>query len=274
MKRNKGDEIEGGEEKIKVLCLKQASDEPKLSRISSGHGKQGSELGVDQEAMDLPGIALPPSSPDSKAGVIFVLEKASLVLANVGRRYRILNANEHSDYLRKKNMDPYKYRPDIVHEALVGIMDSRLRMAGKLMAVYIKTDEGILIKVEPNARIPRTLEEFCDMMAQLLQKLSIKAKAKGGKLLRLVQNPITQYFPVNSIKIGLSFVSQKAVPVEEYISGVNKDSDLIFVVGTMAHGKIDTDYLDDLVAVSSYPLTAAACLRDISIALESKWKIH
>ncbi|CAI0442475.1 unnamed protein product [Linum tenue] len=274
MKRKNGEGIKGGEEKIKVLCLEQASDEPNPTGISSGHGKKALGLGVEEVAMDLPGIALAPSNPDSKAGVIFVLEKASLVLANVGRRYRILNANEHSDYLRKKNMDPYKYRPDIVHEALVGIMDSRLRMAGKLKAVYIKTDEGILIKVEPNARIPRTLEEFCDMMAQLLQKLSIKAKGKGGKLLRLVQNPVTQYFPVNSIKIGLSFVSDKAVPIEEYITGVNKDNDLIFVVGTMAHGKIDSDYLDDLVAVSSYPLTAAACLRDISIALEGKWKIH
>ena len=45
-------------------------------------------------------------------------------------------------------------------------MDSRLRMAGKLKAVYIRTDEGVLIKVEPNARIPRTLEEFCDMMGE------------------------------------------------------------------------------------------------------------
>lgn len=45
---------------------------------------------------------------------------------------------------------------------------------------------------------------FTIVEAQLLQKLSIKAKGKGGKLLRLVENPVTQYLPVNSLKIGES----------------------------------------------------------------------
>lgn len=37
---------------------------------------------------------------------------------------------------------------------------------------------------------------------QLLQKLSISAVGKREKLLRVIKNPVTQYLPVNSRKIG------------------------------------------------------------------------
>ncbi|XP_065857419.1 uncharacterized protein [Euphorbia lathyris] len=225
------------------------------------------------EMIELPGIPLAPSVESSKSGVIFVLEKASLTLAFVGRKFQILNPDEHGTFLRKKNMNPYDYRPDIVHEALCEIMDSRLRMAGKLKAIYIKTGEGILIKVEPNALIPRTLGRFCSMMAELLQKLSIKAKGKGGKLLRLVENPVTQYLPVNSRKIGLSYSSKKAVELRDYVNAINHDEDLVFVVGAMAHGKIDSDYTDDLISVSELPLSAGICLRRMRCAMERRWNI-
>ena len=32
--------------------------------------------------------------------------------------YEILNPDKHADFLRKKNMNPYDYRPDIVHEVI------------------------------------------------------------------------------------------------------------------------------------------------------------
>ncbi|XP_065879111.1 uncharacterized protein [Euphorbia lathyris] len=228
----------------------------------------------EDETIELPGIPLAPSVENSKSGVIFVLEKASLTLAFVGRRFQILNPDEHATFMRKKNMNPYNYRPDIVHEALCEIMDSRLRMAGRLKAVYIRTDDGVLIKVEPNALIPRTLGRFCSMMAELLQKLSIKAKGKGGNLLRLVENPVTQYLPVNSRKIGLSHSSKNAVELRDYTTAsINHDENLVFVVGAMAHGKIDSNYVDDLISVSELPLSAGNCLRRIRCALEKKWNI-
>lgn len=39
---------------------------------------------------------------------------------------------------------------------------------------------------------------------QLLQKLHITASNNGEKLLRLIKNPVTQYLPTNSRKIGES----------------------------------------------------------------------
>ncbi|XP_021749182.1 ribosomal RNA small subunit methyltransferase NEP1-like [Chenopodium quinoa] len=185
---------------------------------------------------------------DAGAGVTFVLEKASLTLAYIGKRYQIVSSNHHADFLRKKKMNPYIYRPDIVHRALRKIMASRLCKDGRLKAVYIRTEDGVLIKVEPYVKIPRQLEVFCDMMAELLQALSIKAKGSRKKLLRVVANPVTKYLSPTSHKIGLSYSSENAVDIREYINGISSDEDVVFAVGVMAHGKIDCDYIEDLVS--------------------------
>lgn len=41
----------------------------------------------------------------------------------------------------------------------------------------------------------------------------------------------------------------------------------------MSHGKIEVDYIDDLVAVSAYPLSAMWAIARICNALETQWNI-
>ncbi|XP_054804077.1 uncharacterized protein LOC129307213 [Prosopis cineraria] len=227
----------------------------------------------DSAIEEHPGIPLAPCSQSSETGVYFILERASLCVANVGKKYRILNPDDHATFLRKQNKNPYDFRPDIVHEALLQIMSSRLHMAGRLRAVFIRTDQGVLIKVSPHANIPKTLAGFCNMMVELLQKFRIKAKSNHATLLRVIKNPVTKHLPASSHKIGLSFNSSKTARLRDYISNAAHHENLVFVVGAMAHGKIEADYVDDLISVSGYPLSAGTCLRRICIALEKNWKI-
>lgn len=214
-----------------------------------------------------------------KQKVIFVLDKASLTLAHVGNIIRVLNPDHHADFMRKKKIDPYVHRPDIVHDALHQIMTSRLCMSGRLEAVYIKTDCGVLIEVSPRTAIPPSLDKFCDLMSKVLQDLRVAPRGKsvrgGMTLFRLVKNPVTRHLPVNSFKVGLSCSTSKAVELRDYVSdlGVSDVENLVFVVGAMARGAIDSDYLDDLVSVSGDHLSAASCLSRICIALERKWNI-
>ncbi|GBG61519.1 hypothetical protein CBR_g21861, partial [Chara braunii] len=71
-----------------------------------GNGAAG-EGGVEGDAGD---------SGDGQAGVIFVLEKASLEAAKVGKNYQLLNCDDHASFLRKHKRDPQLYRPDITHQ--------------------------------------------------------------------------------------------------------------------------------------------------------------
>ncbi|XP_057861247.1 uncharacterized protein LOC131069731 [Cryptomeria japonica] len=219
------------------------------------------------------GAACPPANNNSDGGVVFVLLKASLEVGKVGKIYQLLNCDDHVHFLKKNKQNPAEYRPDIVHQALLAILDSPLNKAGRLSAVYVQTKKNILIKVNPHVRLPRTFKRFCGLMVQLLQKLSIRATNGPDRLLRVIKNPVTKYLPSEARRVGLSHSASKVVQLHDYVEAVRDNVPLVFVVGAMSHGKIDADYLDDFISISQYPLSAACCIGRICNAIERKWKI-
>ncbi|CAN6244028.1 unnamed protein product [Urochloa humidicola] len=232
--------------------------------------------GEEEEHAAVEGLPVVPRPVDGKRrpGAIFVLERACLEVGKVGKTMQILNSDDHANYLRKQNRNPADYRPDIIHQALLAIFDSPLTKAGRLQAVYVRTEKGVLFEIKPYVRMPRTFKRFCGLMSQLLQKLSITAVGKREKLLNVVKNPVTRYLPVGARKVGLSFSAEKSVNLIDYVAKSSDDEPLVFVVGAMAHGKIDKEYTDDYIQISSYPLSAACCLNRICSALEQKWNIQ
>ncbi|OAY43306.1 ribosomal RNA small subunit methyltransferase nep-1 [Manihot esculenta] len=263
-------------ERAKKPLVAETKTETEMPTKTSGkeEEKDDEEEELEEQAHVMVGIPITPSdSKTKKPGVTFVLERASLEVAKVGKSYQILNSDDHANFLRKNNKNPADYRPDIVYQALLSILDSPVNKAGRLRAVYVKTDKGVLFEVKPHVRIPRTYKRFSGIMLQLLQKLSISAVGKREKLLRVIKNPVTQYLPVNSRKIGFSYSSEKLVKMNKYVAAVSDDVDLVFVVGAMAHGKIDCDYIDDFIAISGYPLSAAWCISRICEALADKWDV-
>ncbi|KAM7270259.1 hypothetical protein ACFE04_029473 [Oxalis oulophora] len=231
------------------------------------------EKGEEVQFAELSGIPIAPDDPNTKKpGVTFILECASLEVAKVGKNYQLLNGDDHAAFLMKHNKNPAEYRPDICHQALLSILDSTIAKAGRLRAIYVKTEQGHLIEVKPHVRLPRTFKRFSGLMLQLLQKLNITTAGRD-KLLSLVKNPVTQYLPPDARKIGFSFSSKKLVKIRDYVDTVNSDTDFVFVVGAMAHGKVKVDYTNDYIAVSQYPLSAAFCISSICVALADKWDI-
>ncbi|KAK7818635.1 ribosomal rna small subunit methyltransferase nep1, partial [Quercus suber] len=224
----------------------------------------------------LEGLPVVPSDQNNtnKARVIFILEKVSLEVAKVGKSYQLLNSDDHAYFLKKNNKNPADYRPDIVHQALLcsGSPNSQLNKSGMVQAVYVKTEKGILFEVKPYTCPPRTFKHFCGLMCKfnsshlnikkhadivcvtvfvfwlgalfdLLQKLSITAVGKREKLLRAIKNPVSRYLPVNSHKIG-----EFRKIGYNYVDSADSDVELVFVVGAMAHGKIDRQDTDDLIS--------------------------
>ncbi|MBA0772429.1 hypothetical protein Gotri_007802 [Gossypium trilobum] len=52
-------------------------------------------------------------------------------------------------------------------EALLSILDSPVNKAGRLQAVYVRTEKGVLFEVKPHVRIPRTYKRFSGIMCKL-----------------------------------------------------------------------------------------------------------
>jgi rRNA small subunit pseudouridine methyltransferase Nep1 len=151
-------------------------------------------------------------------------------------------------------------------------MDSPLNKAGKLK-VYIRTKNNILIEVNPKCRIPRTYNRFEGLMAVLLKKLSIRAKESSEVLLRVIKNPITDYFPEGSYVVTFNEKS-RLVNNDEFANNCSKTfSNIVIVVGAISKGDVEIDYHHDSVSISSYALSAGAVCSKICDSFEKVWGI-
>ncbi|KAL2930733.1 Ribosomal RNA small subunit methyltransferase NEP1 [Bienertia sinuspersici] len=207
------------------------------------------------------------------ARAIFVLENASLHKGFIHKKKKILCCHDDSSFLLKQGKNPNDYRPDIFYEALRAILDSPLNKADMVGAVFVKADSGVIIKFKPQTRIPRTFKRFCGIMVELLEKSCVRAKDSGEVLIEVLKEPLALHMPENARIIGLSYSSEKLVDVEDYLSAIQDNSNLVFVVGTMVHGKVSKESTNDYISVSSYPLSAKCCIGLVCEALEQKWKL-
>lgn len=46
------------------------------------------------------------------------------------------------------------------------ILDSPLNKSGRVQAVYVRTEKGVLFEVKPHVRIPRTFKRFAGIMCK------------------------------------------------------------------------------------------------------------
>ncbi|XP_027066050.1 uncharacterized protein [Coffea arabica] len=277
-KKRKRDKVQydkeenGEEEYVEKSVPREGGAEEEEDEENMNEKKRRAEE-LANELPSLPIVLADDQKNANKPGVIFILEKASLEVAKVGKNYQLLNSDKHANFLRRNGRNPADYRPDIAHQAILMILDSTLNKSGRMKALYVKTEKGVLFEIKPHVRIPRTFDRFSGIMLQLLQKLSITAVGKREKLLQAIQNPVTKYLPINSRKIGFSHSSQKLVDMQDYVAAVGNEMNLVFVVGAMAHGKIDVDYVEDFISISDYPLSAAFCISRICNAVERSWRV-
>ena len=156
---------------------------------------------------------------------------------------------------------------------MLTLLDSPINKAGKLQ-IYIHTAKGVLIEVSPTVRIPRTFKRFAGLMVQLLHRLSIRSTNSNDKLLRVIQNPITDHLPPNCRKVTLSFEAA-AVHVREYIEKLRSDESICVFVGAMAKGN-DTfadSIVDEKISISAYSLSASVACSKFCHAAEDAWNI-
>lgn len=208
--------------------------------------------------------------------VIVVLQKANLQIALVRRKdtHVLLNGDDHAQYIKNKlHKDPADFRPDITHQSLLTLMDSPLNKAGKL-EVYITTASNQVIKINPATRIPRTYKRFAALMAQLLKKLTIRAQENSETLLKIVQSPVTNHLPPESLKIALE-TSGRLVDIFTYVKEVDNTRPLVFLVGAVAKGNptVQVDYFNQALCISRYAMSASTCLGRLTSAFEQCWGI-
>mmetsp|Transcript_6777 Transcript_6777/g.9894 ORF Transcript_6777/g.9894 Transcript_6777/m.9894 type:complete len:269 (-) Transcript_6777:53-859(-) len=214
--------------------------------------------------------------------IIVLLDLASLeTVKNRRGVYELLNCDDHRDLCRKKlKKDPNVYRPDILHQELLALMDSPLNKAG-LLKIYMHTAKHVLIELNPATRIPRTFKRFAGLMVQLLHKMKIKANGESTTLLKVVKNPFSQHLPAGTRCYGFSCEGELYSPIslaKTFVppSPEKCETPICFVLGAMSTGHItinDHPYIEKMISISEYPLSGAAALSRIMGGIEHHWGI-
>jgi len=202
--------------------------------------------------------------------LIIVLENANLESCKVGKEFGLLNIDDHKGLLSRSGRDFSTARPDITHQCLLMLFDSPLNRAG-LLQVYIRTANNVLIEINPATRIPRTFKRFAGLMVQLLHKYSITAAESGVKLMKVIKNPITDHLPAGCRKILMSYSADGIKRPSQLVP--ESEEPICIVVGAIAKGAIATDYTEENISISNYPLSAAAVCSKLCDAFEQSWGI-
>lgn len=234
--------------------------------------QQQNEATLDAEPPRSKRLRVDKNEEGASRKLIVVLEDCSLEVGKVGNEYAILSSDKHANWLRKNGKDPAKYRPDILHQSLMMLLDSPLNLAGRLQ-VYFHTNRNVLVKISPQCRIPRTFDRFCGLMVQLLQKLNIRAEGSPQRLLSVIKNPVGQHLPVGCRKYLTSVNCTNLVTNMAELVPPERDEPVVMVVGGISHGKISTDYTEGELKISNYPLSAALCCAKLTSSFEQLWGV-
>lgn len=198
-----------------------------------------------------------------------VLEHASLEIHRLGSKDVLLNSDDHWKLLSRLGKPSRMYRPDIVHQCLLTLLDSPLNKAGKLK-VYVHTKQNVLIDIHPHIRIPRTYSRFAGLIIQLLQKRTIHGDSSSEPLLRIIKNPITKYIPQPYRIMGFSAQGRK-INIHEYVQTMDPSVQQVFVIGAMSHGEDSFGNIDEYLSISEYDLAASTVCGKVCYALEHAW---
>jgi len=73
-------------------------------------------------------------------------------------------------------------------------------------------------------------------------------------------------------KIGTSKTG-KLVPINEWVTTLPEGKPVVFVLGALAHGKVEVDYTEECISVSEFPLSGSVAAGKVCCAFEQLWGI-
>jgi rRNA small subunit pseudouridine methyltransferase Nep1 len=222
-----------------------------------------------------------------------VLENAGLDIGKTKHGFVLLNGEEHENLIKKMRRDPDDFRPDLVHQTLLALLDSPLNKHNKLQ-VLIRTQRGVTIELSPDIRIPRTFKRFAGLFCQLLQQGKIQSAAGGSTLITASKHLVSVLLPKEAKMIRVQKKNGVLVDnLRAYIKTESKFSKkrqvqkkpLVFVV-SLSDGhdsvvfkpveqqvKVGGSREEETVSLSNYELSSLNICSRVCFAYEELWGV-
>ncbi|KAI5171945.1 rRNA small subunit pseudouridine methyltransferase Nep1 [Nematocida sp. LUAm3] len=198
-----------------------------------------------------------------------VLQNARLEVEKT-KRGKMLLSSEMPEAKRRK--DFHLFRPDILHQTLLVLLDSPLNKSGNLR-ILIETTEKRVITVNPQTRVPRVYSRFSGLVLQLLERNRIYSMPDREVLLQVEKDSLFSFIPHDALHFGLSqdgkrfdqYVKEGHLPKEKLEKSV-------FYINVISKGE---DEFKDIptFSLSEYALAAGTCCSKICCILEHQLDI-
>ncbi|RYG63798.1 hypothetical protein EON64_15220 [archaeon] len=238
------------------------------SKIQAGEKRKRQDLDSDDEEVKEDDLSKQPP-------ITIILDLASLETVKTKKGdFQLLNCDDHIGLLRKHKREPGEYRPDIIHQELMAVLDSPLNKAGKVR-VLVHTEKNVLFEISNKTRIPRTFKRFSGLMVQLLHRLKIRSSDGRDMLLKVIKNPISRHIPAGAKCIGFSDKGRLMSP-HALAASLPHDLPVVFVFGAQATRGIvmaDHPYMEEMVAISQHPLSGVVAVNRVLGAMEHVYNI-
>ncbi len=136
-------------------------------------------------------------------------------------------------------------RPDIFHMFLNVVQDSILNKKG-LLSVRIHTKNNIIIRIEPETRVPKSYNRFAGLMEKLL--VSGKTETPDGKILMKTQEGTWDAL----LEKGMKNVLLSPTGTRTNVAEICQEKDLNVFIGGFSDGDFTSDVYSKLDAFSMY----------------------
>ncbi len=150
----------------------------------------------------------------------------------------LLDQTHHGRAMTKLPENERRGRPDITFLSLMSILETPLCKEG-LLGVYLHLQDGRIIEVRSDVRLPRNYERFVGLMEQLL--LTGRVPPKGDVLLQVIDKSLGDL--VADLKSGLTILAREGgqkTTIDGLSEIIPADSSLPVIVGVGAfpHGDL------------------------------------
>lgn len=182
----------------------------------------------------------------------------------------LLDSSYHHAAMRGLPGRERRGRPDILHFTILEVLGSPLNKSEKL-GVYIHTQPGDLIWVNPRVRLPRNYDRFKSLFEKLMAERMIKSNA--GEVLLSVMDSDLQHW-LEAMEAGsVILLSETGMRLEiKMLEEASKSpKPTIFVVGCFPHGDFSPEIrsvADQEVRLSEHTLDAWVAASRILCLLE------
>ncbi len=166
----------------------------------------------------------------------------------------VLDDSKHHSAMRDLDEREKRGRPDIIHQCLLSVLDSR---ASRFLEIYVHTIDDRIIWINNETRLPRNYNRFIGLMEDLFEKEEIKAGEKV--LLKILDLELEDLVEDVDLVIVLSERGEKG---EEFLrEAFGGESRVAICIGAFPHGDFDEDTIESLgevefVSIADEPLTS------------------